>query len=61
MNEIVRASTPSISYSEDARDIDDKYRNYLSADHDVVSDTKGNQTNLTKEIVQMNAAKQKLY
>lgn len=66
-NEMIRSGMTSMSYSEDAYEIHQKYRNYLSEAKDVVSATKGNLTNQTtinkidKELAQMNEAKKNLY
>ncbi len=56
-----RSALYSISYSQNDYEITKNYRHYLSEAIDVVSNVGGNETNLTKEIYQMNAAKEKLY
>ena len=60
-NERLRYLMYIIGDSEDEFKIHENYINYLDEARDVVSTSKGNQTNLTNEIIQMNAAKQKLY
>lgn len=60
-NEDIRSTMCSLSFTGDDYEIYKKYRVYLSEATDVVSATKGNQTELNNEIAQMNAAKQKLY
>jgi hypothetical protein len=66
-SEIIRSGMTSMSYSEDAFEIHQKYRNYLSEARDVVSAAEGNLTNQTtinkidKELAQMNEAKKNLY